>query len=61
METFPVVKRKDEAAHGEYCTKRLILERFDAMSQAIVTGIPYKTRVDPLSGHPSWSLGATHA
>ena len=26
METFPIVKRKDEAAHGEYRSKRVILE-----------------------------------
>ena len=25
METFPIVKRKDEAQHGEYRTKRVIL------------------------------------
>ena len=24
MDTFPIVKRKDEAAHGEYRTKRVI-------------------------------------
>ena len=29
METFPIVKRKDEAAHGEYRTKRVILEMFN--------------------------------
>ncbi|SCL16233.1 Methyltransferase domain-containing protein [Micromonospora nigra] len=30
METFKVVRQKDEAAHGEYRTKRLILDRYDA-------------------------------
>jgi hypothetical protein len=35
MGTFPIVKRKDEAAHGEYRTKRVILEIYDAMQQAI--------------------------
>ena len=34
MDTFPIVRRKDEAAHGEYRTKRLILERYDAMAEA---------------------------
>ncbi len=29
METFPIVKRRDLAAHGEYRTKRLILEAYD--------------------------------
>ncbi|MBD0023805.1 hypothetical protein GII33_21175 [Gordonia pseudamarae] len=32
MDTFPIVKRKDEAEHGEYHTKRLILEVYDRMS-----------------------------
>ena len=34
MDTFPIVKRQDEAAHEEYRTKRLILERYDAMAAA---------------------------
>ncbi len=32
MDTFPIVKRKDEAAHGEYRTKRVILENYDRMT-----------------------------
>jgi hypothetical protein len=28
LETFPIVKRHDEAEFGEYRTKRVILERF---------------------------------
>ena len=32
METFPIVKRKDEAARGEYRTKRVILEIYDQMA-----------------------------
>ena len=32
METFPIVKRKDEAAHCEYRTKRVILEMYDCMA-----------------------------
>ena len=35
METFPIVKRKDEAKHGEYRTKRVILEIYDEMAAAI--------------------------
>jgi hypothetical protein len=31
METFPIVKRKDEAQHGEYRTKRVILRDFPAI------------------------------
>ena len=47
METFPIVKRKDEAAHGEYRTKRVILEIYDQMSRAADTGQPYRTPHDP--------------
>lgn len=47
METFPIVKRKDEAAHGEYRTKRVILEIYDAMQAAMSTGIAYETRLTP--------------
>jgi hypothetical protein len=32
METFPIVRRKDETAHGEYLTKRTILEMYDQMA-----------------------------
>ena len=43
METFLIVKRKDIATHGEYRTKRLILEIYDAMADAIRTGMPYES------------------
>jgi len=42
MDTFPIVRRKDEAAYGEYRTARLILERYDEMARAIVSGVPYQ-------------------
>lgn len=51
MDTFPIVKRKDEAAHGEYRTKRLILEIYDAMAEAIRTGVPYQSLLDPEPGN----------
>ncbi|NCC84865.1 MAG: hypothetical protein EOM03_12175 [Clostridia bacterium] len=40
MDTFPIVRRKDEAKHGAYRTKRTILEIYDAMQHAIATGHP---------------------
>ena len=51
MDTFPIVRRKDEAAHGEYRTKRVILEMYDAMQTAIDTGVPYTSPIDPPPGH----------
>jgi hypothetical protein len=52
METFPIVKRKDEKAHGEYRTKRGILEIYDEMQKATDTGVPYQTRLDPPAADP---------
>ncbi|WP_242663647.1 Eco57I restriction-modification methylase domain-containing protein [Mycobacterium syngnathidarum] len=49
METFPIVKRKDIAAHGEYRTKRMILEIYDAMAEAEATGVPYESQFDHLT------------
>lgn len=31
METFPVVKKNDERSHGDYRTKRLVLEAYDRL------------------------------
>jgi hypothetical protein len=50
METFPIVKRRDEEHFGEYRTKRLILEAYDAIADAIRTGVPYRSIVDPPPG-----------
>jgi hypothetical protein len=64
MDTFPIVKRKDEAQCGEYRTKRVILEVYDAMQHAIDTGNPYQTHLDPspgplADGLPSWRPGSS--
>lgn len=48
MGTFPIVERKDIAKHGEYRTKLLILEAYDAMAVASAAGKPYATVLDPL-------------
>jgi hypothetical protein len=53
METFPIVKRKDEAQHGCYRTKQTILEIYDAMQTAIATGQPYQTKLNPPPADPS--------
>lgn len=41
LDTFPIVRRQDEAAFGEFRTKRLILAAYDAMADARDTGRPY--------------------
>lgn len=53
MDTFPIVRRKDEAVHGEYLTKRLILEGYDAMVEAQASGTEYRTVLDPPPADPS--------
>lgn len=53
LETFPVVKKRDEKAYGEYRTKRVILEIYDAMQDAMRTGEPYQTRLNPPPADPS--------
>ncbi|WGT47292.1 hypothetical protein [Tessaracoccus lacteus] len=41
LDTFPIVKRKDEAAFGSYRTKELILAAYDALAEAEASGTPY--------------------
>lgn len=43
LDTFSIVKRKDVAAYGEFRTKRLILESYEAMAAAIEEGRLYKS------------------
>src|SRR5699024_3651905 len=50
MESFPIVKRKDIAEYGEYRTKHLIVEIYDAMEHGIDTGTEYRTILDPPPG-----------
>ena len=53
MDTFPIVARHDEKAHGEYRTKRVILDLYDALAKATETGTPYETVLTPPPAHPS--------
>jgi hypothetical protein len=53
MDTFPIVERKDVEEHGTYRTKDTILAIYDEMAEAIRTGKPYQTRLDPPPADPS--------
>lgn len=53
METFPIVKRKDEKAYDHYRTKDTILQIYDAMTTAIETDQSYQTLLDPPPADPS--------
>lgn len=70
MDSFNALRRREEKPQnfGEFRTKRLILERYDAMADAIRTGIAYQTPLDPPPGqgprHPDRAAGqpgARHA
>lgn len=74
METFPIVKRKDIARtqvkseggeiveEGRYITKDTILEIYDALTEAIKSGKPYQTKLNPAPAdqsrrHPKKKVG----
>jgi hypothetical protein len=57
MDTFPIVKRKDQTKYGSYRTKEKILEIYEKMSASIANGKAYETvldppPVDPKQAHP---------
>ena len=52
MDTFPIVRRKDEETFGEYRTKRIILDIYDAIQVSIATGGGYRTALDPPPADP---------
>jgi hypothetical protein len=68
MDTFPIVRRKDEHAHGHYRTKDTILEIYDEMAEVIEANAAavaagrestarYQTRLDPPPGPPTDEAG----
>ena len=60
MDTFPIVRRKDEADHGEYRTKRVILGIYDEMTAVAEGGKEYQTRLDPPPADPRMAHGAAN-
>lgn len=54
LDSFHIVKRKDELEFGEYRTKRLIIEIYDEMTEAATTGVPFQTRLEPLSSESAF-------
>ena len=53
METFPIVRRKDEERYGTYKTKDTILEIYDSIAESKLAGRPYETPLRPTPAHPS--------
>ena len=50
LDQFPLVRQKDEKAHGRYRTKERILEIHDAMLAAQCSGNPYQSTLKPPPG-----------
>ena len=59
MDTFWVARDRDEKAHGHYRTKALILDVYRKMADAIATGVPYETILDPPPADPRVAHAAT--
>ena len=51
MDSFLVARKYEERDHGEFRTKRLILETYDAMAAAAAAGTLYTSPLDPPPGH----------
>ena len=47
LDTFQVFARSEEREHGEYRTKRVVLETYDALAAAAAQGIPYDAPLGP--------------
>jgi SOS-response transcriptional repressor LexA len=52
LDTFPIVRAHDEDRYGEYCTKRVILEIYDALAEAAAAGRAYRSRLEPPPADP---------
>ncbi|WP_171162539.1 Eco57I restriction-modification methylase domain-containing protein [Streptomyces sp. I05A-00742] len=50
METFPTVKKREQAIYGTYHTKDLILDAYNRMEEARRAGNAYQTQLDPPPG-----------
>jgi hypothetical protein len=59
LDSYRILREKDEEMFGVYHTKQLILEIYDDMAAAIRAGTPYQTRLDPPPGPPMDSNGRT--
>jgi hypothetical protein len=52
LDSFPIVRKYDERDFGEFRTKRLVLEAYDRMAEAIANGGKgWKPLAYPPAGH----------
>jgi SOS-response transcriptional repressor LexA len=57
IDTFPIVKRKDEEKFGSYRTKDTILNIYDALAESQRTGRPFVSPLNPPPGPPTDERG----
>jgi hypothetical protein len=60
LDTFPIVARREIDVLGEFRTKRLVLERYDAITRAS-SASPYECPLDPPPADPLMALPAADA
>ncbi len=47
LDTFPIIRDREEARFGEYRSKREILAAYERMAKALRRGIEYRSALDP--------------
>jgi len=47
LDTFPVLRRREEKTYGEFRTRRLVLQHYDSLAKAAETGISYEAPLAP--------------
>ncbi|MBC2859860.1 Eco57I restriction-modification methylase domain-containing protein [Stappia sp. 28M-7] len=53
LDSFTVLRKYEERDHGEFRTKRLVLNAYDAMAKAKASGSVYQTPLSPPPADPS--------
>jgi hypothetical protein len=53
LDSFTVLRKYEEGDHGEFRTKRVVLEIYDEIAEAKRTGRAYQSRLNPIPADPS--------
>ena len=61
LDSFTVLRKYEERDHGEFRTKRIVLEIYDEIASAKQTGRAYQTRLNPVPADPSCCHAAATA
>ena len=47
LDTFPVLKQSEEREYGEYRTRRVVLDTYDALAASAACGVAYDSPLGP--------------